>query len=44
MGKESKKRVDICICMTDSLCYIPETKTTLQINYDPIQILKNNLN
>ena len=32
MGKESKKkRVDICIdiCITDSLCYTPETNTTL---------------
>ena len=27
MGKESKKRVDICI--TDSLCCTPETNTTL---------------
>ena len=27
MGKKSKKRVDICICMTD--CYTPETNTTL---------------
>ena len=29
MGKESKNRVDICICMTDSLFCIPETNTTL---------------
>ena len=28
MGKESK-RVDICICIIDSLCYTPETNTTL---------------
>ena len=28
MGKESKK-VDICICITDSLCCTPETNTTL---------------
>ena len=27
VGKESKKRVDIRICLTDSLCCIPETKT-----------------
>ena len=29
MGKESKKRVDKCICITDSLCCTPETNTTL---------------
>ena len=30
MGKESKKkRVDTCICITDSLCCTPETNTTL---------------
>ena len=29
MGKESKKRVDICIWITDSLCCTPETNTTL---------------
>ena len=30
MGKESKKkRVDIGICITDSLCCTPETNTTL---------------
>ena len=28
-GKESKKRVDICICITDSLCCTPETNKTL---------------
>ena len=27
-GKESK-RVDVCTCITDSLCYTPETNTTL---------------
>ena len=29
MGKESKKRVDFCICITDSLCCIAETNTIL---------------
>ena len=29
MGIESIKRVDICICITDSLCYTAETNTTL---------------
>ena len=29
MGKESKNRVDICICITDSLCCTPKTNTTL---------------
>ena len=27
--KESKKRVDICICITGSLCCTPQTNTTL---------------
>ena len=29
MGKESKKRVDTCICITDSLRCTAETNTTL---------------
>ena len=29
MGKESKKRIDICICITDSLYCMPETNTIL---------------
>ena len=29
MGKESKKRVEMCKCITDSLCCTPETNTTL---------------
>lgn len=29
MGKESLKRVYVCIWITDSLCYILETDTTL---------------
>ena len=29
MGKDSRKRVNICICITDSLCCTPETNTTL---------------
>ena len=29
MGKGSKKRVDICICITDSVCCTLETNTTL---------------
>ena len=39
-GKESKKRVDICICITDSLCLTAETNTTLQLNYTPIKSFK----
>ena len=31
-GKESKKRVDMCICITDSLCCTVETNTMLLIN------------
>ena len=41
MGKATKKRVAICICITDSLCCTPETNTTLQINYTPKKFLKN---
>ena len=37
MGTESK-RVDICVCITDSLCCTSETNTALQINYTPIKI------
>ena len=33
MGKESEKNMDICICMTDSLCCTPETNTTLSQLY-----------
>ena len=33
MGKESAKRVDMWICVTDSLCYTPDTNITLEINY-----------
>ena len=29
MGIESKKRVDIRVCITDSLCCTPEPNTTL---------------
>ena len=41
MGRESKKRVDICIWLTDSPCHTLETNTTLQINYTLTKILKN---
>ena len=36
LGKETKKRGAIGIHVTDSLCYTPETHTTLYINYIPI--------
>jgi len=32
MGKESFKKEDICICVTDSLCCPARTNTILQIN------------
>jgi len=38
-GKESKKRVDICI--RDSLSCTPESNTMLLINYTPIKTLKS---
>ena len=31
MGKEFEK--EECICITESLCYTPETDTTLLISY-----------
>ena len=31
-----QKRIDTCICITESLCCTPETNTTLLINYAPI--------
>ena len=30
-------RMDTCICMAESLCYLCETITTLLISYIPIQ-------
>ena len=33
IGKEAKKRVDICICVTGSFCSIAEANMTLSINY-----------
>ena len=44
MGKESKKTVDICICITDSLCCTPEPNTLLYINCNPIKFCKCILN
>lgn len=29
-------RLDMCMCMAASLCYAPETVTTLQIGYTPV--------
>ena len=26
--KKERKRIDTCICITESICYIPETNTT----------------
>lgn len=38
IGTDSKKRVDVCICVTDSLCCMAETNTILYDNYTPIKI------
>ena len=41
MGKESENNGYVlytCICVTESLCYIPETHMTLSINYTSIKI------
>ena len=32
--------MDICICVTDSPCCMPETNTTLWVNYTSIKIFK----
>jgi len=36
MGKELKKRIDICTCITESHFCIVETNTILLINNMPI--------
>ena len=36
MGKESEKRIDICIYTTESFCCTPESNTTLSVNYTSI--------
>ena len=33
-------RMDTCVCMAESLCYPPETTTTLLIRYTPTQTIK----
>ena len=35
-----KRYGDICICITDSLCYKAETNIPLKSNYTPIKMLK----
>ena len=39
---KGKRYGDICICITDSLCYKAETNTPLQSNYTPIKKCKKN--
>ena len=36
-GRGVWERMDICICMDESLCYPPETVTALLIGYTSIQ-------
>ena len=36
------KRMDTRICITDSLCYTPETNTTLLVNATPIKLKQTN--
>ena len=36
-GKRVWKRIDICTCISESLCHTLETNTTWYINYSPIQ-------
>ena len=35
-------RMDTCVCMTEPLCFSPETITTLLTDYTPIQIKSQN--
>ena len=39
-----KRYGNICVCITDSLCYTAETNTPLESNYTPIKMLKNKKN
>ena len=45
MGGEFGGRMDTCVCITESLCCLPETITTLLIGYTltQIKILKNKI-
>ena len=45
MGGEFGGRMDTCVCITESLCCLPETITTLFIGYTltQIKILKNKI-
>ena len=38
IGRRIWKRIDTCICITESLSCTPETNTTLLINYTPYKI------
>ena len=41
MGKKfetKQNKTDACVCISESLCCIPETNTTLLINYITIEI------
>ena len=37
-GKRFFKKIDTCLCITESLCCTPETNTTSLINCAPIKI------
>ena len=41
-GARGKRYGNICICITDSLCYKAETNTPQKNNYTPIKTLKKN--
>ena len=38
-GEEIQKRGNICMSITDALCYTVDTNTTLQSNYMPIKVI-----
>ena len=36
-GRGLGGRMDTCVCMTESLCYLPANITTLLISYTPVR-------
>ena len=39
-GERVRKRTEVCVCRTESLCCTAERTTTLHINYTPIKLKK----
>ena len=41
-SEKNLKKMDICVCITDSIFYTPKTNTILYINYPPIKLKYQN--